>query len=139
MNDKQVLSSLLAAIIVLTVAASIAAATDDGGCSIESNPEAQSAGDSLNSGIDDVLDNKLVFLFFYTDWCHFCQQQMHIIDELEEEYARSVAFIRINVNERPAHAEEFGVHALPTMFIVSDRNEEGYIKQGISGFTGKER
>jgi rhodanese-related sulfurtransferase len=94
---------------------------------------------SLSSAIDDVLDDKHVFLFFYTDWCHFCHQQMPIIDELEKEYAGKLAFIRINVNERPDYAEEFGVSALPTMFIISGKNEAGYAKQEISGLTEKAR
>jgi parallel beta-helix repeat protein len=55
------------------------------------------------------------------------------------EYAGKTAFIRINVNERPDYADEFGVSVLPTMFFISGKNEEGYVKQEISGFTEKER
>ena len=94
---------------------------------------------SLSSEIADVLDDKHVFLFFYADWCHFCHQQMPIIDELEKEYSGKLAFIRINVNERPDYAEEFGVRALPTMFVISDKKEGGYVKQEISSFTEKTR
>ena len=48
---------------------------------------------SLSSKIDTLLNDKPVFLFFYTDWCHFCQEQKPIIDELEQEYADKIAFI----------------------------------------------
>jgi rhodanese-related sulfurtransferase len=65
---------------------------------------------SLSSEINGVPDDNSVFLFFYTDWCHFCQQQLPIIDELEMEYAGKTAFIRINVNERPDYAEVKGEH-----------------------------
>jgi parallel beta-helix repeat protein len=94
---------------------------------------------SLSSKIDVLLDDKPVFLFFYADWCHFCHQQLPIIDELEKEYAGKLAFIRINVNERPDYADEFGASTLPTMFFISGKNEEGYVKQEISGVTEKIR
>jgi len=94
---------------------------------------------SLSSEIDDILADESVFVFFYADWCHFCRQQMPIIDQLEEEYAGKLAFIHINVTERPDYAEEFGVSALPTMFVISDKKGEGYAKEEISGFTEQTR
>jgi parallel beta-helix repeat protein len=64
---------------------------------------------------------------------------MPIIDQLEEEYAEKLAFIHINVTERPDYAEEFGVSALPTMFVISDKKGERYAKEEISGFTEQTR
>ena len=140
MKNKQVLSALLAVIMVISIATSMAVATDAGGCSIEPGQDIQFTHDPLSNRIDDLLtDDRSVFLFFYSDWCPFCHQQMPIIDELEKEYAEKLAFIHTNVTERPDYAEEFGVSALPTMFVISDKNEEGYVKQEISGFTEKER
>ncbi|MEA1864319.1 MAG: CARDB domain-containing protein [Euryarchaeota archaeon] len=134
MNNKQVLSALLAAIMALSIATSMAAATDDSGCSINSSPEVRPTDDPVSNRIDDILDETPVFLFFYSDWCPYCHQQMPIIDELEEEYAGEVAFIRINVTERPDHAAEFGVNALPAMVVISGTNMDGYLKEEISGF-----
>ncbi|MHC1575267.1 MAG: thioredoxin family protein [Candidatus Methanogasteraceae archaeon] len=122
MNNKQVLSALLTAIIVLTIATSMAAATDDGGCSMDSTQEVQFTNDPLSNRIDDILaEDKSVFLFFYANWCPYCHQQMPIIDELEEEYAGDVTFIRINVTAVPDHAAEFNVTALPTMVMISGK------------------
>ena len=137
MKSKSVLSMVLTTILILTIMSAVASA--DGGCSIESDRKAQSTDDLLSYRIDDIIGDKPVFLFFYADWCHFCHQQMPIIDELEKEYAEKLAFIHINVTERPDYAEEFGVRALPTMFVISGKNEGGYVKQEISGFTEKER
>ena len=138
MNNKQVLSALLTAIMVLTIATSMAAATDAGGCSINSNPEVQFTNDPLKSRIDDILaEDKSVFLFFYADWCPYCHQQMSIVDQLEGECAEEVAFIRINVTARPDHAAEFDVSALPTMIVISGTYEDEYLKEAISGFTAE--
>ncbi|HIE31034.1 MAG TPA: hypothetical protein EYP67_01455, partial [Methanosarcinales archaeon] len=135
MNNGRVLSALLTATILISTITGTASA-DGGVCSTESNPEAGSSGYPLISNIDDILaDGKPVFLFFYTDWCHFCHQQMPIVDELEEEYAEKLAFIRINAGERPDYAEEFGVGVLPTIFVISGKNGREYVKEEITGFT----
>lgn len=91
---------------------------------------------SLFSEIDDALENgKQVFVFFYTDWCHFCHQQMPIVKELENEYAEKLAFMHINADERPHYAELFSVTTFPTMFVITGKKGGGYIKQEISGST----
>jgi len=111
------------------------------GCSCaDSQTSTTSASDnSLISEIDNSLDsNKPVFLFFYADWCHFCQQQKPLIDELEQVYADDVAFIRVNGPDNPEATNEFGVTAFPSMFFILVRNAEGYVGKGFSGFTTKE-
>jgi thioredoxin 1 len=59
-----------------------------------------------------------VFVFFYADWCHFCQQQKPIIDELEQEYDDKIAFIRVNAEENRQASNEFGVTGFPAMFLI---------------------
>lgn len=83
---------------------------------------------SLDYEITDNLNNNIpVFVYFYTDWCHFCQQQSPIIDELESDYAGRIAFIRINKDESPQAAAEFGVDAIPNMFLITKEDETGQI------------
>ena len=85
----------------------------------------------------DVTD-KPVFLFFYTDWCPFCDEQRPIIDELEQEYGEKVTFVRVNCDENQQMAEEYGIESLPTMlFLIVDENGESYVNQHFSGVTTK--
>ena len=138
MINKQVLSALLIAIMVLSIATSIAAATDDSGCSMDPTQEVRFTNDPLSNRIDNSLaEGKSVFLFFYADWCPYGHQETPIIDQLEGECAEEVTFIRINVTERPDHAAEFGVSALPTMVVISGTEEGGSVKEEISGFAKK--
>jgi len=104
----------------------------------DSNTLNSSDNYSLSSKIDTMLNDKPVFLFFYTDWCHFCQEQKPIIDELEQEYADKIAFIRVNADENPHAVNEFGVTGFPAMFLIVDKSEFGYVYQGFRGFTEKE-
>jgi rhodanese-related sulfurtransferase len=94
----------------------------------------------LSSEIDAILDaGKPVFLFFHADWCHFCQEQMPIIEELELEYVEEIVVIHVNNEDNPQAMTEFGVMAFPTMFLISDKSADGqYRYQEFAGFTDRE-
>jgi thioredoxin 1 len=122
----------------ITAALTIAAIAEQAG---KEWPYASQTPASLNtslSEIDAMLADNPVLLFFYADWCHYCHEQMPIVDELEQEYIGRLGFLSINVDERPDCAEDFGVSMLPTMFIVTDKEDGQYVKQEISGFVDKE-
>jgi len=95
---------------------------------------------SLSSEIDAGLDaGKPVFLFFHADWCHFCQEEMPIIEELELEYTEQIVVIYVNSEDNPQAMAEFGVTGFPTMFLISDKSTDGeYRYQEFGGFTDKE-
>jgi rhodanese-related sulfurtransferase len=103
-------------------------------------PVVSDSNDSFSSEIDDRLSSgKPVFLFFCVDWCHFCQQQIPIIDELEQEYADNITFICVNGEEHPEAVREFGVNGVPTMFLIMGKGDDGqYESQYFRGFTDKE-
>lgn len=103
-------------------------------------PVVSSSNDLLSSEIDAILDaDKSAFLFFYADWCHFCHEQMPIIEELELEYAEEIGVIHVNSEDNPQAITGFGVAAFPTMFLISDRSADGeYRYQEFAGFTDKE-
>jgi thioredoxin 1 len=98
------------------------------------------SNDSLNSETDSILSSgKNVFMFFHTDWCHFCQQQKPIIDELEQEYAENITFFHVDCEEHPEAVREFGVNGYPAMFLITGKREDGQFEsQYFGGFTDKE-
>jgi len=109
------------------------------GCCVDPQMLNSSEGHSLNYEIDSSLLNKIpVFVFFYAEWCHFCQPQKTIIEEVEQEYADKIVFIHVNAEENPHAINEFGVTGFPAMFLIVDKNEEGYVYQEFDGYTEKE-
>lgn len=94
----------------------------------------------VDAEIDQALaTGKSAFLYFYADWCPYCQKQKPIVDELENKYAEAIAFIRVNGSGEPQALEEFGVTAFPAMFFIWGKDAGGeYIYQQYMGLTDEE-
>ena len=56
---------------------------------------------------------------FYADWCGPCQGMKPILEDLSEE-CPEVAFYKVNVDEQPELAAEFGVMSIPTLLVFRD-------------------
>jgi thiol-disulfide isomerase/thioredoxin len=84
-----------------------------------------------------LSSGRLVFLYFYADWCHFCRLEKAIIDELESIYSEKVVFIRINEARNKLALEEFGVEGFPTMFLVYGKVGSTYLYSEFRGFKDK--
>ena len=65
---------------------------------------------------------------FYADWCGPCKMVSPIIDEIAEENPQYVVG-KINVDENPDLAMEFGVSTIPNLVVM----ENGVIINQIAG------
>ncbi|MBO5105662.1 MAG: thioredoxin [Clostridia bacterium] len=71
---------------------------------------------------------KRVLLDFYADWCGPCKMVAPIIDEIAKENPQYVIG-KINVDENPELAMEFGVSTIPNLVIM----EGGEVINQIAG------
>ncbi|MEE1027013.1 MAG: thioredoxin [Acutalibacteraceae bacterium] len=71
---------------------------------------------------------KTVLLDFYADWCGPCRMVSPLVDEIAEENP-SYLVGKINVDDEPELAEEFGVVSIPTLVVMKN----GEIKSQVSG------
>lgn len=61
--------------------------------------------------------DKKVLLDFYADWCGPCKMVSPIIDEIADENPQYLVG-KINVDENPELAMEFGVSTIPNLVIM---------------------
>jgi len=70
---------------------------------------------------DVVIEAKMpVLVDFWAPWCAPCRSIAPVVDELAGEYAGRVGFAKVNVDDNPRVATEYGVRSIPTLLIFKD-------------------
>lgn len=60
-----------------------------------------------------------VIVDFWAPWCGPCKMVAPILDKLAQEYADKLLIAKVNTDENPQWAGQFGVQGIPTMLFVS--------------------
>ncbi|MBE6606616.1 MAG: thioredoxin [Ruminococcaceae bacterium] len=76
---------------------------------------------SVNKNNFEEIKNSgaVVLLDFYADWCGPCRMVSPIVDEIAEENPAYVVG-KINVDDEPELAQEFGVMSIPTLVVIKN-------------------
>lgn len=77
----------------------------------------------------ELSQQKLVLVDFWADWCAPCKNLMPILEKLAVQYAEHLMLAKVNCDEQPQIAAQFGVRSLPTVILVKDG-------QPVDGFAG---
>ena len=56
---------------------------------------------------------------FYADWCGPCRMVMPIVEEIASE-REDLLVAKINVDDNPELAREFGIYSIPTLVVMKD-------------------
>lgn len=71
-----------------------------------------------NDNFEQVKNSdKPVLLDFYADWCMPCRRLAPLIDQIAEEYPEYL-ICKVNVDDEPALASQFGVSSIPTLVVM---------------------
>ena len=69
----------------------------------------------------EVLNSKGLFLVdFWAEWCGPCRQLIPVLEEVSKDMSGKVEICKMNVDESPNTAAQYGIRSIPTMFLFKD-------------------
>lgn len=96
------------------------------------NNKSKSASDTEKISVPDNNGSKQLpkVIDFYATWCGPCKAIAPLFDSLMEEYHGEVEFVRVDVDEDSATAQQYKIEAMPTFVFI---DENGVEKERIVG------
>lgn len=88
----------------------------------------------LNSqNFESEIQNGLVLVDFWAEWCQPCKMLDPVLEQLEQEFCKEVKFAKVNVEHEMQLAENFHIQNIPTQILFID----GQAKEKVTGYKPK--
>jgi thioredoxin 1 len=91
----------------------------------------------------EVLSSDVpVLVDFWAEWCGPCRMIGPVLDSISDEHGDKLKIVKLNVDENPSTAQQYGVMSIPTMILFkggqqADRLVGAMPKQALMSKLGK--
>ncbi|EJF91114.1 thioredoxin [Bartonella tamiae] len=91
--------------------------------------------DKNNFESDVLHSDEPVVVDFWAEWCGPCKMIAPSLDEISSELAGKVKIAKVNIDENPELATQFGVRSIPTLLLFKN----GEVASNMVGAVPKSR
>ncbi len=92
--------------------------------------------------VSEIVDNQFesevlkssipVLVDFWAPWCGPCRSIAPMIDELAQEYAGKVKFVKVNVDDNREYATRYNVRGIPNLILFKDGESQEQIVGAVA-------
>lgn len=76
--------------------------------------------DDKNFGTVVLKEEKPTLVDFWAPWCGPCRTIGPLLEELAAEYGGRINVVKVNVDDNPATASQYGIRSIPTLILVKN-------------------
>ena len=74
------------------------------------------------SEFPSAVKDGVVMVDFWAPWCGPCRMVAPVLEKLQDEMGDKVKIVKLNVDENPDVARQYGISSIPTMIVFKNGN-----------------
>lgn len=81
---------------------------------------------SIQDAFTSLTQKGNVVVDFYADWCGPCKSLAQSLEQAARAYP-NITFLKINIDQFSAIADQYGIRSIPTLYFFKDGNKQTHV------------